>query len=51
MLRIKLLVELYVKKLSYICSLRSVKFYDYKSYNILWEKVYKEKFSYLSRCF
>ena len=24
----------------------NVKFYDYESYNILWEEVYKEKFSY-----
>ena len=29
----------------------NVKFYDYESYNILWEEVYKEKFSYLARCF
>ena len=44
-------MEAYVKKLSDICSLRNVKFYDYESYNILWEEVYKEKFSFLSRCF
>ena len=24
----------------------NVKFYDYESYSILWEEVYKEKFSY-----
>ena len=50
-LKIKLLVEAYVKKLSDICSLRNVKFYDYESYNILWEEVYKEKFCYSLRGF
>ena len=44
-------VQVYVKKLSDICSLWNVKFYDYESYNILREEVYKEKSSYLSRCF
>ena len=39
----------YVKKLSDIYSLRNVKFYEYESYNILWEEVYKEKFSYSSK--
>ena len=39
-------VKVYVKKLTDICSLWNVKFYDYESYNILQEKVYKEKFSY-----
>ena len=39
-------VKVYVKKLTDICSLWNVKFYDYESYNILREKVYKEKFSY-----
>ena len=43
-------VQVYVKKLSDICSLWNIKFYDYESYNILWE-VYKEKSSYSSRCF
>ena len=36
-------MKAYVKKLSDICSLWNVKFCDYKSYNILWEEVYKEK--------
>ena len=44
-------VQVYVKKLSNICSLWNVKFYDHESYNILWEEVYKEKFSYSARCF
>ena len=44
-------VQVYVKKLSDICSLWNVKFYDLECYNILWEKVYKEKFSYSVRCF
>ena len=44
-------VQVYVKKLSDICSLWNVKFYDHESYNSLWEEGYKEKFSYLSRCF
>ena len=44
-------VQVYVKKLSDICSLWNVKFYDYESYNILQEEVYKEKSSYSSRCF
>ena len=44
-------MEAYVKKLSDIYSLRNFKFYDYENYNILWEEFYKEKFSYLSRCF
>ena len=39
-------VQVYVKKLSNICFLWIVKFYDYESYNILREEVYKEKFSY-----
>ena len=39
-------IQVYVKKLSNIYSLWSVKFYDYESYNILQEEVYKEKFSY-----
>ena len=43
-------VQVYVKKLSDICSLWNIKFYDYESYNILRE-VYKEKSSYSSRCF
>ena len=29
----------------------NVKFYDYKSYNILWEEVNEEKFCYSLRCF
>ena len=29
----------------------NVKFYYHESYSILWEEVYKEKFSYQSRCF
>ena len=37
-------VQVYVKKLSDICSLWNVKFYDYESYNILREEVYEEKF-------
>ena len=44
-------VQVYVKKLSDICSLWNIKFYDYESYNILWEEAYKEKFSYLARYF
>ena len=43
-------VQVYVKKLSDIYSLWNVKFYDYGSYNILREEVYKEKSSYSSRC-
>ena len=43
MLMIKLLMEVYVKKLLDIYSLRNVKFYVYESYNILWEEVYKKK--------
>ena len=35
-------VQVYVKKLSDICSLRNVKYYE--SYNILREEVYEEKF-------
>ena len=38
-------VQVYVKKLSDIYSLWNVKLYDHESYNILWEEVYKEKFS------
>ena len=45
------MMKAYVKKLLDICSLRNVKFCDYESYNILWEEVYKENFSYLLRCF
>ena len=37
-------VQVYVKKLSDICSLWNIKFYDYESYNILREEDYKEKF-------
>ena len=44
-------VQVYVKKLSDICFIWNVKFYDYESYNILQEEDYKEKFSYSSRCF
>ena len=44
-------VQVYVKKSSAICSLWNVKFYDYESYNILQEEVYKEKSSCSSRCF
>ena len=44
-------VQVYVKKSSDICSLWNVRFYDYESYNILPELVYKEKFSYSSRYF
>ena len=29
----------------------NVKFYDYESYNILWEEVYEEMFCYFLRCF
>ena len=29
----------------------NVKFYDYESYNILWEEVYEEKFCYFLRYF
>ena len=36
-------VQVYVKNLSDICSLWNVKFYDYESYNILRQEVYKEK--------
>ena len=39
-------IQVYVKKLSDICSLWNVKFHEYESYNILREEVYKEKFSY-----
>ena len=35
-------IQVYVKKLSNICSLRNIKYYE--SYNILWEEVYEEKF-------
>ena len=44
-------VQVRFKKLSDICSLWNVKFYDYESYDILREEDYKEKFSYSSRCF
>ena len=44
-------VQVYIKKLSDIGYLWNVKFYDYKSYNILREKVYEEKFCYSLRCF
>ena len=44
-------VQVYIKKLSDICSLWNIKFYDYESYNILREEDYKEKFFYLLRCF
>ena len=44
-------VQVYVKKSSDICSLWNVRFYDYESYNILPELVYKEKFFYSSRYF
>ena len=52
-LKIKFLmkVQVYVKKSSDICSLGNVRFYDYESYNILSELVYKEKFFYSSRYF
>ena len=43
-------VQVYVKKLSDICYLWNVKFYNCKNYNILREEVYKEKSSYSSRC-
>ena len=43
-------VQEYVKKSSNIYSLWNVKFYDYESYNILQEEVYKEKSSCSSRC-
>ena len=43
-------IQVYVKKLSDICSLWNIKFYDYESDNIL-QEVYKEKSSYSSRCF
>ena len=35
-------VQVYVKKLSYICSLRDIKYYE--NYNILQEEVYEENF-------
>ena len=44
-------VQGYVKKLSDIYFLWNVKFYGYKSYNILWEEVYEEKLCYSLRCF
>ena len=44
-------IQTYVKKLSDICFLWNIKFYDYESYNILREKVYEEKFCYSLRCF
>ena len=44
-------VQVYVKKLLDIYSLWNIKFYDYESYNILWEKFYEEKFYYSLRCF
>ena len=44
-------IQVYVKKLSDICSLWNVKFYDYESYNILREEVYEEKFCYFLRYF
>ena len=44
-------VQVYVKKLSDIYYLWNVMLYDYESYNILWEEVYKEKFSYSAECF
>ena len=44
-------VQFYVKKLSDIYSLWNVKFYDYKSYNILRKEVYEENFCYSLRCF
>ena len=40
-------VQVYVKKLSDICFIWNVKFYDYESYNILQEEVYEGKFYYL----
>ena len=40
-------VQVYIKKLSDICSLWNIKFYDYKSYNILREEDYKEKFFFI----
>ena len=43
-------VQVYIKKLSDICSLWNIKFYDYESYNILREEIYEEKFSYSLRC-
>ena len=43
-------ISLCLKVIRYLF-LWNVKFYDYKSYNILWEEVYKEKFSYSARCF
>ena len=44
-------VQVYVYKLSNICSLWNVKYYDYESYNILREEVYEEKFCYSLRRF
>ena len=44
-------VQVYIKKLSDICSLWDVKFYDYESYNILREEVYEEKICYSLICF
>ena len=44
-------IQLYVKKLSDICSLWNVKFYDYESYNNLREEVYEENFCYSLKCF
>ena len=38
---------IYIKKLSDICSLWNIKFYDYESYNILREENYKEKFFFI----
>jgi len=37
-------MKAYVKKLSDICSLRNVKFYDYESYNIYEKKFIKKSF-------
>ena len=37
--------SLYLKVLRYLF-LWNVKFYDHESYSILWEEVYKERFSY-----
>ena len=41
----------YVWKLSDTCSFWNVKFYDYESYNIFRENVYKERFSYWVKMF
>ena len=42
--------SLYLKVIRYLF-LWHVKFYNHESYSILWEEVYKEKFSYSARCF